>query len=342
MKDDDAMLFRMNGSRWDAVLKRATEEPAPFYLFHESRMAENIQALRRRLGCSIRIAYAVKANPWLARAAAGEADFLEICSLKELASCQRDAVSPKQLTVDGVSWPDDFLKTALRMGCTRFCVDSSQQLERLLYTAGGVPLQVLLRVTSGNQFGMDREELRVCLHTAENQAVRVQGIQYYPGTQRTDLRRVQRDLDHIKNWIAVWKELTSSPPEEVEFGAGIGVPYFEGEKPEEYARLLDVIAEWARPLSNCCRITYEAGRLLAASCGIYVTEIFAKKQRRDHMYLFCKGGSNHLCYPGGILGVRTPLQRVLCAHPTGRPARCSVYGPLCSESDVLIDRKSVV
>ena len=202
MRDDDTKLFQMDGARWDAVWPRLMEESAPFYLFHETGVVENIQALRRRLGGAVRIAYSVKANPWLVPAAAGEADFLEVCSPGELALCRSCGMPGRQLMLDGVLWSDDFLKAALDMGCTRFGVDSCEQMERLLRAAGDVPLTALLRVTSGNQFGMEQEELRACLRMGKDK-IQSAGLQYFPGTQRMDLRRLQKELERLGEWITI-------------------------------------------------------------------------------------------------------------------------------------------
>lgn len=295
---------------------------------------EHIQMLRRSLGGSVKIAYAMKANPWLARAAADAADYIEVCSPAELAICRERQISSEQLIVDGIWQSDLLLEDALKMGVRRFAVESYPQLEQLLSLSRGRPLSVLLRVTSGNQFGMDRKELQACLKVF-GRDTRLKGLQYYPGTQRQDPRRVRRDLACLQEWIADCERL-GAPLEEIQFGAGIGVPYFQGESPQDYSALLDVVSEWIHGIGTHCQITYEAGRLIAASCGIYVTEVFAQRRRENRRFLFCSGGTNHLRYYGGILGIRNPLLRGLCAAPTGVGEPMTVCGPLCSEGDILV------
>ncbi|WP_300346943.1 alanine racemase [uncultured Oscillibacter sp.] len=332
MTDDSLRLFQPDDGTWEELCRKIRGEAAPFYLFHEPKAREHVQALRRSLGGTAKIAYAMKANPWLARATG--ADYIEVCSPTELDICARQQIPGKQLLADGIWQSDSFLERALKMGVGRFAVQSCSQLERLLSLSRGRPLSVLLRVTSGNQFGMDCEELKTCL-TAFGRDGRVKGLQYYPGTQRRDIRQVRRDLACLREWISGCEHL-GAPLEEIEFGAGIGVPYFQGESPEDYAALLDVVAEWIQEMEPRCRITYEAGRLITASCGIYVTEVFAQRRRGNRHFLFCSGGTNHLRYHGGALGVRTPLLRGLCAAPTGVGETTTVCGPLCSESDVLV------
>lgn len=334
MTNDSLRLFQPDHADWEKLCWKLREEAAPFYLFHETKIMEQIQTLHRSLGGNVKIAYAMKANPWLVRAAAAAADYIEVCSPAELAVCREKQIPGEQLMVDGIWQPDSFLEDALKMGVRRFAVESCPHLERLLDHSCGRPISVLLRVTSGNQFGMDRRELQACLR-AFGGDTRLKGIQFYPGTQRQDPRRVRRDLTCLREWIADCERL-GAPLEEIEFGAGIGVPYFQGESPQDYGALLDVVSEWIHGVAPRCQIVYEAGRLIAAFCGVYVTEVFTQKRREDRRFLFCSGGTNHLRYHGGTLGVRTPLLRGLCAHPAGIGETVTVCGPLCSEGDVLV------
>ena len=218
MTDDSLRLFQPDDGTWEELCRKIRGEAAPFYLFHEPKAREHVQALRRSLGGTAKIAYAMKANPWLARATG--ADYIEVCSPTELDICARQQIPGKQLLADGIWQSDSFLERALKMGVGRFAVQSCSQLERLLSLSRGRPLSVLLRVTSGNQFGMDCEELKTCL-TAFGRDGRVKGLQYYPGTQRRDIRQVRRDLACLREWISGCEHL-GAPLEEIEFGAGIG------------------------------------------------------------------------------------------------------------------------
>lgn len=332
MTSDDVQLFQMDGADWTPLWDLVKQQHAPFYLFHEEKIVKNIQTLRRRL-CNVKIAYAMKSNPWLARAASTTADYIEVCSPGELEWCKAYGIPGDQLTVDGL-WTV-FWKDALDMGCTRFSVDSPEQLKQLLAYARGRPAQVLLRVTSGSRFGMDSDAVKACLDIVSGGDVRICGIQFYPGTQRREPEKVCRELACLNKWIADCEAIPGFCLETVEFGSGLGVPYFEGEEPEVYAKLLNIVGETIQKLQNRYQVVYEAGRVLSASCGIYVAQIFSKKYRQGYDVLFCHGGTNHVCYDGGMLGVRTPVMRGICKHPTGIPGNSMICGPLCSESDIL-------
>ena len=55
-------------------------------------------------------------------------------------------------------------------------------------------IKLLLRLTSGNQFGMDESVLIQVIHLSrENAWVEVEGIQFFSGTQKTQLRNLSEN-----------------------------------------------------------------------------------------------------------------------------------------------------
>lgn len=322
---------------WGRICEEVRTEAAPFYLFHESMVKHNIEALRQCLGGKVKIAYAMKANPWLCAAAGSVANYVEVCSEGELEICANLGIPGEKLMVDGVLQTETFLKRSLELGVTRFGINSVRQMEQLIHHAKGQQLCILLRVTGGNQFGMSGSEIYDCVRLGRDcNNIQIKGLQYFPGTQRSDVRRVNKELDCLRKWIFDCDKLLGVQMEEIEFGAGIGFPYFETDACCDYQRLIEVVRTFIQEVENRYLVTYEAGRVIAASCGIYVTEIFDEKWRGEQKILFCLGGTNHLCYHGGILGVRVPRLRGLCANPAGIPTNNMICGSLCSESDVLV------
>ena len=55
------------------------------------------------------------------------------------------------------------------------------------------------------------------------------------------------------------------PVREVQFGGGIGVPCFMSEREEDFADAFQAVAAYAEQLSRDYLVTYEAGRIFAAS-----------------------------------------------------------------------------
>lgn len=346
VKNMNDSLFRMDKEEWSRLREKLKDAEnqwgTPFYLFSEDKAKNNTEYLRRCMGNKIQIAYAMKANPWLIQTMADSADFIEVCSEGELEICRQNQIDGQKIIIDGTYKSDTFIKRALAMNVKRICADSAEQLEKIICLSKGKQgTEILLRISSGNQFGMDGKELAECIYRCrENSGVngisKIKGVQYYPGTQRNQLRQICRELEKLKKWLLFLEEQEELNIRTVEFGSGIGVPYFEGEKEEEYEEALKLVSDYAKEFARKYTVVYETGRNIAASCGIYVTKVFSKKKREEKEILFCQGGMHHLHYHGGELGVRTPFAEGICGYPFGRKGRFMVCGSLCSAADILI------
>lgn len=346
IKDMNYSLFRIDKKEWWYLREKLKDAGnrwgMPFYLFSEDKAKNNVEYLRHSMGNKVQIVYAMKANPWLVRAMDVSADFIEVCSEGELEVCRQNRIDGKKIIIDGTYKSDTFIKKALAMKVKSICVESADQLEKIIrLSEKKQEIEILLRISSGNQFGVNEKEFTECIYRCRdkfgvNWIGKIKGIQYYPGTQRNQVRQIYRELERLKKWIFFLEEQKGLNIRTVEFGSGIGVPYFEGEKVEEYEKALELVSDYAKELAKDYTVLYESGRNIAASCGIYVTKVFAKKKREDKEILFCYGGTHHLHYHGGTLGVREPFSEGVCAYPIGRKGRFMVCGSLCSAADILI------
>lgn len=322
---------------YEALDKIRKQCGIPCYLFDVEKAKENVEEIHQNIGSSVKIAYAMKANPWIIKSVATVADYIEVCSEGELELCKNAGIPGSKLVLDGVLKKKGLIERALKMKIARLSIDSREQLELVLSMRQDYEnLKLLLRVSSGNQFGMEKQELKECIALCKSAVnTEVVGIQYYPGTQRNDFRKVKRELEVLHGWIEFCESIPGFCLREVEFGGGIGIPYFEGEDIGEYEKAWEEVVKFVHTFSKKYDIIYESGRNIAASCGIYVTEIFAKKVRDGKKVLFCLGGTNHLQYYGGVLGIRTPVIEGKCKQASERMESYMVCGALCSESDVL-------
>lgn len=348
MEDKYAFLDPMDKA-WEDIMEglRKTEQKwgAPFYIFHKNLFIRNLNLLREHLGGDVDIAFAMKANPWLAPAAAEVADYIEVSTDGELKMCRAYGIPGSRITLDGVLRTEAMLRDALDMGVRRFGIDSVDQARQIiglcdeLCAAGKLgedSVKLLLRLSSGGRFGMGTEEAAQCFKTCgESKHARIVGIHYYSGTQRSEAGKLKRELEYFRQTLNSLCELPGAAIYEIQFGCGLGFPYFSEEKREGYAAAVDEAARFAYKLKGKFKVVYEAGRCAAASAGVYVTKVFQIKEREDKKILFCLGGTNHLRYPGGALGIRTPHMEHLCGMPSGRISGCMICGALCNEADVL-------
>lgn len=348
MKDKYAFFDPMDKEWKDVVDRlRKTEQKwgAPFYIFHENLFIRNLELLRECLGRDVSIAYAMKANPWLAPAAVGTAEYIEVSTDGELRMCREYGIPGSRIVLDGVLRTEYTLRDALAMGVRKFGIDSAEQASQItelcdeLCDTGRLEegcMELLLRLGSGGRFGMDKEEAERCSHICDkSRTVRIAGLHYYPGTQRSEVAKLRRELEYFQQALNSLCELPGFDISEIQIGCGVGFPHFVGEKKGEYAAVMDEVAGVVRELRKKYKVIYEVGRCAAASSGVYVTKVFQIKEREDKKILFCLGGTNHLRYPGGMLGIRTPYIESFCKMPSGRLADCMICGALCNEADVL-------
>ncbi len=311
---------------------------SPFYLFDLEKAKKNVKEIRNGLGDNVQIAYAMKANPWIAECLSNESDYIEVCSEGELDICINRGIKGEKIVLDGVLKKESILKKAIAIKVKRIAIESKKQLENLSALLDiNDKMEILLRVSSGNQFGMDEKEVEECIkYCRYKENIKIIGIQYYPGTQRRDIKKIQRDLEKLDAWIAFFEKILMLKLCVIEFGAGIGNPYFENEDKESFVESFEYVAKYVSKLLKSYKVVYECGRNIASTCGVYVTKIFSEKKIGEKRILFCEGGSNHLKYHGGILGVRNPKICTVGKKNYKRKEKCMVCGCLCSESDILI------
>ena len=194
--------------------------------------------------------------------------------------------------------------------------------ERCLYTAESLmqysyfkewckankkAVNVYLRLTSGNQFGMDKQTIRNIImdQTNENYRPNISGIHYFSGTQKKSMKKIRDELTSLQEFICELEDTTGYHIDELEYGPGIPAAYFEGQDnalEQHIKEVADVINE----IQPDYKITIEMGRAFAAGCGYYMTEVKDIKHSGDKNYCIVNGGMHQLNYDGQIRGMYMP------------------------------------
>lgn len=303
------------------ILQRAADQyRTPFYVFDLDTLALRIRHIKEMLGEQIRIYYAMKANPFLTRAAAGALDGLEVCSPGEYAICRRAGISPDKIVLSGVNKEEEYILDAIHnQKILAYTAESPGQLRLLEECAsrrGGVSIRVLLRLTSGNQFGMDEDRILSVIEGRNSfPHLDIAGLQYYSGTQKKDMGRIRRELLLLDSLICKIREEHRFHIRELEYGPGFPISYFAGENPLDEDQLLSDFKKALDSLNFKGIFSLEAGRFLAAPCGSYVTRVVDRKTNRGQNYCIVDGGINHVNYYGQAMAMKIPAFRYL---PQGR------------------------
>lgn len=337
----------------------------PYYVFDTDEFAKRAAMIRAALDCKggrrIPLCFSIKANPFLLHRLPEGLDHVEVCSPGELEICIALGVKPESIIYSGVMKEKCDIKRAVSYGAGILTCESirhatlisevmSECIPDGAHEAGSVETkaQVILRLTSGNQFGMSLEDIEYIIsHPDEFKGIAVMGIHYYSGTQKS-LRKINKDLEKIKSALTVLKEKYNFEPKLVEYGPGLCVEYFEEDWQEREKQSLDEAAEVLREFAEEYPLGIEMGRFLAASCGKYYTQVKDLKSTGDANYAILDGGIHHLNYFGQRMAMQVPSIKVYAGEVSENEEKTGVEltelpdtdytlcGSLCTVADVLV------
>ncbi len=306
----------------------------PFYIMDVDILRERINYLKNTLSDKIDLCYAVKANTFIADYAAREVARLEICSPGEYEICEKLGISPDKMVISGVNKEASFIKKLVNKDEQFiFTIESLEQYKMLKKLAKDKKLQVLIRITSGNQFGVSKCDAIKIIQ--DNKNLDILGIEYFSGTQKNSLKKIEREFKFLKEFIESVKEKYHFEIRELEYGTGFPVSYFEGEEFGEEEYLLG-FKELILGYFGDLKLTIEVGRSIAATCGKYYTKVVDLKTNEVGNFAIVDGGMNHLVYYGAMMGMRVPICEILPKRSQENAKNWCICGSLCTINDIMI------
>ena len=343
------------------ISRIAQEYGTPFYLYHGEMVSERVRRVRGALGTEV--SYSVKANPSLGVcqliAGAGRAG-AEVAYSGELTLARAAGFEPEDIVFAGPGKTDDELRRVVEEGIFADNVESLGEIDRLAGIAGemGRKIGVGLRINPAaqlmgsqmrmggtvGQFGMDQAELdEAVAKTLSHPELILRGVHVYTATQ---VFEVEPLLEHCRNILEIALEAADHagrPLEMVDFGGGLGIPYFEkmvefdlGSFGEGFRELL--ASYRSDPRLAGCRFLFELGRFLVADAGVYVTRVVDVKQMRGKTFAVTDGGMNHHLTATGNMGqvFRKSYPLLNLTRTSGVPEEegVAVAGPCCTPLDM--------
>lgn len=327
----------------EELLRVAGDYGTPLYVFDTRELAARAKRLRSALPPGVGLCYAVKANTFVLATLEPLVDRLEACSPGEHRICRALGVPGEKIVLSGVNKDESTVEDAVASGAPSIVtVESLAQLAlvRRVARSRGLCVPVLLRLSSGNQFGLDRADLeRAAREAMGDRHLDLRGVQFFSGTQKDSVRRLRREVGRLGDLARGLRDSCGWEVAEIEYGPGLPVAYFEGDETDEDA-LLDGLAEAVGGLSRTARVTIELGRSLVASCGTYLTRVVDAKEVAGQRYAIVDGGMHQLVYYGQSMAMRRPPVRLLGAAPPEGPEELpwNVCGSLCTTNDILVKR----
>lgn len=323
--------------------KIISEYATPAYVFDETSLIDRIRQLRSHLPKELKLCYAMKANPFLTKTMSRLTDRLEVCSPGEYEVCIREHIDPSMIVVSGVNKTMESMSRIFLYsnGAGIYTVESPAHYDILKTCAAnaGVRINILLRLSSGNQFGMDKPALLALLKSMRNEEnVNILGIHFYGGTQKT-YKKMQAEISMLAELGTELNRLGFDNLE-MEYGPGLYVPYFKDDN-NELMKPVNELSQCLPQLNMYPNITIELGRYLAAFSGYYITRVMDVKHTNNSHYLIVDGGIHQINYYGQMLGMKLPYIRHIRSDIKADESASSdidwtVCGSLCTANDILV------
>lgn len=334
----------------------------PLFVYDATVLDYQWAALRNVLPPEFHIFYSVKANPCRAilKRFLAKGCGLEIASGGEFYQAVAAGCNPRQILFAGPGKTPDELELVIKHGIGELHIESPLEADRVSSIASrmSMKVRVALRINpcgeaqggamrmggKATPFGVDEEQaIGLIDRLVSDPWMEFHGIHLFAGTQILDdtvLASQYRKGLEIAGRIV---EHLGHPLRTVDFGGGLGIPYFA----QENELNLDLVGHHLESLMREVRMDphftgtqfiVEPGRFLVGDSGLYVSRIIDIKVSRGKKFLILDGGMHHHLAASGNLGQvikRNFPVAVLTKITESRTEIVDLVGPLCTPLDTL-------
>lgn len=340
-------------------LKQNTDElTTPAFYFDADEFAGRVNQVKDAIG-DIPLTFSIKANPFLLECIPEAVSHVEVCSPGELALCKRHNIPSGKIIYSGVNKGYEDVTEAITYKADILTAESITHAKIISEVCSKLnkSQRVILRLTSGNQFGMSEDDVSYIIsHKDDFAGLDIYGIHYFSGTQKST-SSIEKDIRHLDEFLVKVKTDYSFVPEFVELGLGLKVEYYKEPYDEVDFKALEDAVTLLRDFAKRYNVGIELGRFLAATCGVYLTSVCDIKSGGNGSYVICDGGINHLVYYGQNMAMKVPMMEAIkrCAKSdalnlcsdsmrdadalsagVGVKETYCVCGSLCTVADVLV------
>lgn len=310
----------------------------PFYMHYIPYLQKNIEAIKRILTDEIHLCYSIKANPLLVPYMQDLITFFEVCSYGEYEICRNTLKKDKKIIFGGVYKHRDEIKEAIKDERVIVTVESLTQINDIneCCKSQKIKREVLLRMSTGNQFGLSKTDLeKIIINKSDYENIEIKGVQLYASTQCFNIDKEKEEIRLLFEKIDYLEKVCGYSLGVVNYGGGIGVPYYKNDfKKSSWDAILTEIVNELNSKRNGRKIVYEAGRIISATCGVYVSRVCDQKINGDRKYSILDGGTNHIKYFGQAFGGRNSFAKIL--KNDDKKDIYTICGPLCTANDILL------
>ncbi len=334
----------------------------PLFVYGGSVVDRKLEVLRGALPANFIVSYSVKANPnpAILRYLLAKGCDLEIASAGELHLALDAGCASSRILFAGPGKTREELELALSHDIGEIHVESCLEAERIgvICRRLGTKARVALRVNPSGEaqggamrmggkpapFGVDEENLDVVLDSLlANPNLEFRGIHLFTGTQILDQAIL---VNQYRKGLEIGRRVSrriTRPLHTIDFGGGLGIPYFPADESLDMEKLKDGLAQLFSPVASDShfkgtKFVVEPGRYLIGEAGIYITRVNDIKISRGKKFLILDGGMNHHLAASGNLGqlIKRNFPVALLNKLQQKPCETvDVVGPLCTPLDTL-------
>ena len=333
----------------------------PFYAYDRQILKSRIRELREALPDTVKLHYAMKANPMPAVVGlmAGLVDGIDVASAGEMKVALDTGALPQEISFAGPGKRDPELRQAVAAGVL-INIESFREVNILAQISDefGIPARVAVRVNpdfelkgSGmkmgggpKQFGVDAELVPELLGKIAERQLAFEGFHLFAGSQNLKAASICEAQQKSYELARSLSTHAPSPVLSLNLGGGFGIPYFPGETRLDLSLIgqnLQQLADRAKQDFPDASMVIELGRYLVGEAGIYVTRIIDRKVSRGQTFLVVDGGLNHHLSASGNFGqvIRKNYPVVIGNRMNSANHEiATVVGPLCTPLDIMADR----
>ena len=321
------------------IIKELVENlTTPAYVFDIPKLQQRVKYLKSSLPENVDLCYAIKANTFIVEDIEDDVDRFEVCSPGEYEICKAKNINPDKILISGVYKTPEVIKEMIENNDEVYCytIESLEQFELFKSLNLNKKIRLMIRLTSGNQFGIDEEELIKLIANREQYInLDIIGIQYFSGTQKISLKNIRKEIEYVDELILKLKEEYGYEPEEMEFGGGFPIFYFEKTEFDE-KEYLNEFSQILNDMKFTGKKIIELGRSVVADSGYYITKVVDTKRNKEQNYAIVDGGMNHIVYYGQSMAMKIPKCEIYPKRNDENMENWNLCGSLCTINDILV------
>jgi diaminopimelate decarboxylase len=334
----------------------------PAFVYDRVILDQRLDALRQALPARFSVCYSMKANPnqTILRHFLSRGCGLEIASGGEFHQGIQARCAPRNMLFAGPGKTPAELELALSHGIGEIHLESLVEAARVSAISKrlGIRARVAIRVNPASEaeggamrmggrpapFGVDEENLDEIVDVVVGDPLlELRGIHLFTGTQILDASVLVSQYRHGLQVAEQVANRIGHPLHRVDFGGGLGIPYFTHEQwlnlDELRIGLTKLFGEIeANDSFSGTEFLVEPGRFLVGEAGIYLARIIDIKMSRGKKFLIVDGGMNHHLAASGNLGQtikRNYPVAIVNKMDVAPEDSVDVVGPLCTPLDTL-------